>query len=158
MKKEIILGNLLLLTIMVLAYLFFHFTLKNSDSRAFNAGITMFIYLVFYFLGKAIHYSYLNFKKRKNINFTKILVSIFPLIISVLLSFLYMDTSFNLIPLLIAGLLIIIGFDYKGFIDKAFEIQVYKEMEISQEYIPLYIGLYVVLAIALLVAYPLLRS
>ena len=158
MKKEIILGNLLLLTIMVLAYLFFHFTLKNSDSRAFNAGITMFIYLVFYFLGKAIHYSYLNFKKRKNINFTKILVSIFPLIISVLLSFLYMDTSFNLIPLLIAGLLIIIGFDYKDFIDKAFEIQLYKEMEISREYMPLYIGLYVVLATALLVFFPLLRG
>jgi len=158
MKKEIILGNLLLLTIMALTYLFFHFTLVNTDSRAFNAGITMFVFLVFYFLGKAIHYSYLNLKKRKNVNITKLLVSILPLVIPFLLSFLYMNVSINLLTLFLASLLIIIGFDYKSFIDKAFEIQFYKEMEISREYMPLYIGLYIVLAIALLAFFPLLRG
>ena len=158
MKKEIILGNLLLLALMVLSYLFFHFTLEGTESRAFNAGITMIVFLAFYFLGKAIHYRYLNFKKRTNVTIFKLLVITCSLIIPLVLSFLYMNVSLSFLTLLIASLLIIIGFDYKGFIDKAFEIQVYKEMEISQEYIPLYIGLYVVLAIVLLVAYPYLRA
>jgi hypothetical protein len=56
------------------------------------------------------------------------------------------------------SLLIIIGFDFKGFIDHAFEIQLYKEFEISRGFMSLYIGLYVVLVIALLVLYPLLRD
>ena len=118
----------------------------------------MFIFLVFYFLGKAILYNYLNLKKRKSINLSKLLVIILPLVIPLALSFLYMNISLNFLTLLIASLLIIIGFDFKDLIDRAFEIQFYKELEISREYMPLYIGLYIVLAIALLVFYPYLRD
>jgi len=158
MKKEILFGNLLLLTLLPLSYLFFHYTLEGTESRAFNAGITMIVFLVFYFLGKAIHYRYLNFKKRKNVNISRLLVITCSLAIPLVLSFLYMNISINTLTVLIASLLIIIGFDFKGYIDNAFELQLYKEFEISQSFMPLYIGLYVVLAIALLVLYPLLSK
>jgi len=158
MKKEIIFGNLLLLALMPLSYIFFYYTLEGTESRAFNAGITMIVFLVFYFLGKAINFRYMNFKKRENVNIFKLLVITCSLVIPLVLGYLYMNISINILSVLIASLIIIIGFDFKGLIDKAFEIQFYKEMEISREYMPLYIGLYVVLAISLLVLYPLLSS
>ncbi len=119
MKKEILFGNLLLLTLMLLSYLFFHYTLEGTESRAFNAGITMMVFLLFYFLGKAIHYRHLNFKKRKNVNISKLLVITCSLAIPLVLSFLYMNISIsiNTLTVLIASLLIIIGFDFKGYID-----------------------------------------
>jgi len=118
----------------------------------------MILFLAFYFLGKAIHYGYLNFKKRNNVNVFRLLVITCSLAVPLVLSFLYMNIGVNTLTVLIASFLIIIGFDFKGYIDNAFELQFYKEIEISQGLLPLYVGIYVVLAVVLLIFYPLLRE
>jgi len=60
MNKERTIGNLLLLALMVLSFLFFHFMLDGSGARDFEAGISLLVFLLFYFLGKSICYSYAN--------------------------------------------------------------------------------------------------
>jgi uncharacterized membrane protein len=156
MKKEILFGNLLLMTLMVLSYIFFFNVFKGEEDKVFNAGITMFIFLFFYFLGKGICKS----MKSKNGTFLytyRLLVIIFSLIIPLALGFLYLSIASNFITISLGIFLLIIGLDIKGYIDSAFEEQLYKEFEVGRDYLFLYTILYVGLATALLIFYPILK-
>ena len=147
MSKSLI-GNLLVLTLFILSFLFFYVVING---RALDAGLMMFVFLFFYFLGKGIYFN-IDLKNKDYSYLFKTLVIVVPMTISVALCLLYKNISFSLVGSLLAFLLLIIGIDYKGHIDNALEAQVYKEM--PKNYNSLNIILYVSLAVALIIFFP----
>jgi len=158
MNTERTIGNLLLLALMVLSFLFFHFMLDGSGARAFEAGILLLVFLLFYFLGKSIGYSYANAESGRNPSLVRFLIIAAALLPPLLLASLYMSVHFDARVLLAASLVLGIGYDYRGFMDKALENQLYRELALGHDRLAVWMGLYAVLAIALLAFFPLLLS
>ena len=91
MNTERTFGNLLLLALMVLSFLFFHFMLDGSGARAFEAGILLLVFLLFYFLGKSIGYSYANAESGRNPTPVRFLIIAAALLPPLLLASLYIE-------------------------------------------------------------------
>lgn len=154
MNRGAVFGNLLLVVLMVLGFVFFNQSLPSMQGAVLDAGIATFALLLFYLFGKALVHAFLKTNWVSHQWLFRLMPSILSFSIALYFALVHLGlvlTGYGWGLLLV---MILIAVDGNGWIDRALKAQLYREMEISRGFLPIYMAVYVLLAIGLLLFYP----
>ncbi len=156
MNMKLIIGNVTLLALFMLSFVFNYSVLKKDIGQLPEAGVMSLVFLLFYFVGKSISFN--NLQKYKDSQLKDTFINFFAITgaisIPVFMNIEHIQLGQDIYALILCLAVCIIGLDLFKHIDIALEGQVYKEMPKGSDYFPIMLVIYLVTALIVIFFYP----